>query len=560
MSSIIALQHIYGNVEKADSPSNTGGFQTLFYSKEHLSLSEADEIERRLGYYPSEDNPEKLIFFRMGEKFVTTRIIPLEDIDKFGRKGAYIAHSFVFSASDFSKINNNPFIIFELFENQFVKTLPEALSRGKKGDTNIPPLELPINPDQISIIESEMIDLIKPWKTDEIRKLVSVAMNETKLKNESKSFIISGPQRGIRNTIKAIFSLIPDKIRSSCSFDTYFSGCNPVATRYWVYGYPKTPNVSPQIISANAETATVSNFTPESGSPYENWIFGSNYPDDIGEKIVFRNAARELDRFLTGRESDKEQFLAFIGSPNLETFLNINHQQFQTKLHSCFREILSEHLGTYAERAVLTEYHAKPDADLLQKMISGFTADELAPYLFHELKGITSPKKQEITELQAFLARKEHTLLRILYLKWTESFDTLPRYLAALPENEYITAVDLLIDKAELKPLIIDARISLFTEIFVTVATEKENVREKILDLINVCFTLNQEPLLLKLVPLVPGLRTRQLKLIQDFIDEQKEEKKKKIPPEFTKTLSESLKNAQSKSSFFDKMKEKIFD
>jgi hypothetical protein len=96
MTDIHAAQHIYGNVEKAESPSNIGGFQTLFYSKDLLSESESDEIERRLGYYPSEDNPEKIVFFNMGEKFVTTQIIPLEDIDKFGRKGAYIAHSFVY--------------------------------------------------------------------------------------------------------------------------------------------------------------------------------------------------------------------------------------------------------------------------------------------------------------------------------------------------------------------------------------------------------------------------------------------------------------------------------
>lgn len=560
MSSIIAGQHIYGNAEKADSPSNTGGFQTLYYSKDLLSLSEADEIERRLGYYSSEDNPEKLIFFRMGEKYVTTRIIPLEDVDKFGRKGAYIAHSFVFLESDFARINHNPFVIFGLFQDHFVKTLSEALSLGKKGDQNIPPAEFLISPERISTFETEMSDLIKSWKTDEIRKLVSLAFNETNLKNESRSFIISGTQRGIRNTLMAVFSLIPDKIRPSCSFDTYFSGCNPVATRYWVYCYPNAPHISPQLILANAETATVTNFTPDSGSPYENWLFGGDYPKDISAKIDFRNAALELDRFLTRKESDQEQLLAFIGSSNAEEFLGINRQQLHARLHSYLMEIVSEHLGTYVERVVLAEYQAKPDTDLLQKMISGFTYDELARYLFQELKGITAPKKQEIAELQAFLARKEHTLLRILFLKWTESFDTLPQYLAVLPENEYRTAVGLVLEKVELKSLIIDSRIAVFSDIFVTAAAEKENVREKTPELISVCLTLNQEPLLSKFEPLIPQLKTRQLRFINDFIDGQNDEKKKKIPADFMKALSESLKKAPSKSSFFDRMKEKIFD
>jgi hypothetical protein len=180
MTDIHAAQHIYGNVEKAESPSNIGGFQTLFYSKDLLSESESDEIERRLGYYPSEDNPEKIVFFNMGEKFVTTQIIPLEDIDKFGRKGAYIAHSFVFSKKDFEKINYNPFVIFDLFQQKFIKTVPDALASGKKGDLNITPIEFTINPEKIQSLETAMNRLTKQWNLDGIRKLVFLAINEQK--------------------------------------------------------------------------------------------------------------------------------------------------------------------------------------------------------------------------------------------------------------------------------------------------------------------------------------------------------------------------------------------
>jgi hypothetical protein len=551
MSNINAGQHIYGNVEKSESPSNIGGFQTLFYSKDFLSESESDEIERRLGYYPSEENPEKLIFFKMGEKFVLSQIIPLEDMDKFGRKGAYVAHSFVFLKKDFEKFNFNPFVIFDLYPGMFIKTLNEALTKGKKGEMNIPPVEFIVNSESIHTLEIEMGTSVKKWNGEGVKKLVSLAMNEQKMKGEAKSFIISGTQTEIRNTIKAIFSLAPDIIRSMCSFDTYFVGCNPVATKYWTYGYPKAPNQAPQLILVNTETRTISNVNIDSRFPYENWIFGGNYQDNIKKLCEFRNTAFELDQFLSNKEYNQEKILEYIESSDLETFLEINKLLLYSKLQLYFKEILSENLARYATRALITKYDSKANAILLKKLLMGFDKDEISNYLFDEIKLITTPSNQDINDLNAFLAKNKHKLLKILYLKWTENSENLQRSLNDLDDNEYKIAIELLLGNVELKSLIINTKISLFTEIFVSDANEKRVLQDNIPDLIKILLNLDQESLLSEIIPLIPKLNRTQTIFIQDYIAEQNEEKRKKIPDEFTKSLKDNVEISNQKGGMF---------
>ena len=555
MSNISAGQHIFGNVEKAESPSNIRGFQTLFYSKEFLSESESDEIEGRLGYYSSEENPEKLIFFTIGEKVVTTQIVPLEGLDKFGRTGTYIAHSFVFLKKDFEKFNNNPFVIFDLNPEKFVKTLQEALTKGKKEEMNIPLVEFTVNSDNITALEREMDSSVKKWISENVKKLVFLAMNEQKTKKEAKSFIISGNQNDIRNTIKAIFALTPDIVRSACTFDTHFVGCNPITTRYWTYCYPKAPNLAPQVILVNTETRIISNVSYDPESPYEKWICGENYSNNIQEWGVFRNTAFELDQYLTDKAFNKEKIVESVNLPSLETFLEDNKSLLHVKLQKNLKEIVSDNLVKYVIKSVITEYKSKPNAILLKKLLIGFEKEEIANYLFNEIKSIKSPEAQEINELKAFLTQNPHKLLLIVHLKWTKSFVNLTKFLKTYNDDEYKIATEILLGNVELNSLIIDTKIPLITEIFVKEASNKKGLLEGTPDLIKALLNFNQEALLLKIIPLIPKLNQIQIISVRDFIAELKDEKRKKIPDDFIKTLTENIE--KPKENHIEKPKEK---
>ena len=64
MTTIQAWQHIYSNVEKEQSPTKRGGFQTLFYTQAGLTEDEISEMEGRLLYFPDKTaEPVKRLFF-----------------------------------------------------------------------------------------------------------------------------------------------------------------------------------------------------------------------------------------------------------------------------------------------------------------------------------------------------------------------------------------------------------------------------------------------------------------------------------------------------------------
>jgi hypothetical protein len=206
----------------------------------------------------------------------------------------------------------------------------------------------------------------------------------------------------------------------------------------------------------------------------------------------------------------------------------------------------------YISKAIISDYDPKPKAALFEKLFIGFERDEIAHYLFNEIKGINSPKNQEISDLNVFLLKNKNPLLQIVYLKWTENLDNLPKFLKPLTDEEYKTAIELLINNADIKSLIIDSKISVFTDVFCVEAEKNTALRERTLDLIKKNFSLDQESLLVQIVPLIPKLNRIQMIAIQEFFTEQKEEKRKKIPEEFTKTLKENIEKSKEKGGLLN--------
>lgn len=546
MIEISAGQHIYGNVEKSVSPSNTGGFQTLFYSKDLLTESETEEIENRLGYTFSEENPEKVIFFQLGERFVTTQIIPLPEVDKYGRKGAYIAHSFVFSSKDIEKIHYNPFVIFDLCQDKFVKTITDALAIGNRGDMNVASLNFSFDPEKLKAFEQTMTDSLHEWNAQEIKKIVNFVLIEFQKQKEIKSLVFSGPQSEIRKTIKGIFSLIPDVFRSTCLFDTYFYNLNPVALKYPIYCYPTVPHSS-QRAEVNTLSKTVSNIPIEGSSPYEDWIFGGRYPDDLKEKCLTRNAVFELDNYLSNKEFKKEIILENIKSPNIESFLQINQYLFQGKMDAFFKTAPTDVFGQHIANALKRNYSEKPKANLLEAVLTSFDQKEISECLFVEIKGISSPKKEEIDGLKKYLAQNKHPLLQIIYSKWTSNYNSLLKILNSLSDDDYRTVIEFLWNEVDIKYLIVDSKIPIFIEMFVTEALKKKVIRDKTPDVVKFCVLHNQESFLSNLVVLFPKLTQTQIKTIQEYIAQQTEDKRALIPEEFSEELANHIEKTIEK-------------
>jgi len=552
MSSVLAGQHIFGNADKERSPTGFWGFQTLFYSKDFLSKAESDQIEKHVGYFPSDENPEKLVFFRIGEKFVITQIIPLEDTDKSGRKGAYIAHSFVFSKKDFEQFQCNPFAIFELFPEKFVRTLDDGLALGKKGDLNIAPAEFTLNQEKIMSLEIAMNNPQKQWDILEIKKMVYCAINADLLRADSKSFKIFGDQNEIRNTLKIIFSLIPTKARSFCTFDTYFSGCNPVTVNFWAYCYPNTPMSSSLGILANADTKRVSNINLKVTTPYEKWVFEIESSKDTQGLYVFKDTVFELDQYLSNKMYDRDAILKSLTMPGIEMFLESNQSLLQSKMQEHFSNLVSDILVKYLTKFITKKFDSNPKTIILEKILIGFDQDEIARCLFKELKEDTTPNMQKIIALDTYLSKNQNQLLRILSCKWARKNDAIPKLLQTLTDEDYKTAVILLIDDLDLKTILINSKTSLFSEIFISEMGRRRISGERVLELVALFFDRGLEDHLVKITTTIPKLNRKQMVAIQDYCAKQKAEKRAKIPKEFTKALKENIEKTNDERGLFN--------
>jgi len=188
-TTIEAAQHIYGNVEEEHSPRRIGGFQTLFYTKERLTIEEVEEIETRMAYFPSESNPAKYLFFPLSsEKCVISRIIPLPGLDKYGRQGDYLAHNLILTRQDLTKIRYNPFMIIEIMEERELFIENMAMLPGDiSGD--ISPLSFEIYMWELDTMERDCLEEALQWPLEELARLFHYTLNNRKLSKQKQALV-----------------------------------------------------------------------------------------------------------------------------------------------------------------------------------------------------------------------------------------------------------------------------------------------------------------------------------------------------------------------------------
>ncbi len=134
---ITVSQHIYSSVPQEQSPNGRRGYQTLFYTQDALTREDVFILADRAQYHTNDTEPVKYQFFMLSEgKAVISQIVPLAELDEFGRKGRYLAHSLILSATDFKALEFSPW--GGLQQKAFISTLTDAFQQGEQNG-NIAP-------------------------------------------------------------------------------------------------------------------------------------------------------------------------------------------------------------------------------------------------------------------------------------------------------------------------------------------------------------------------------------------------------------------------------------
>lgn len=539
-------QHIYGNVEKDVSPARVGGFQTLFYTREYLSERESEEIEGRLVYYPSAVQPVKLLFFGLSSgKIVISQIVPVADIDRFGRKAGYIAHSFVFKVDDFARIKCNPSVAFHLLKNKFVSITAEALQLPGIETTYISAARLEMPNDVIETLEFQALDEIKKWNVDELKKLAHGAVNYSKMREEQKSFVLSGSPEDIQNTLMVIFLFLPDEFRLNCSFDTYSYGCNPVANYFWALGYPTPPASSPRFIFVNATEKKIQLEIPPPVYPYERWLFASISQQRFSDIVSNRAVALQLQRLLLDESYDYR--LLRTVSPNLIVdFLAINWGYVASKAERNLRNVLGPHLAARLSNQILSRYQLSGHEMLLSALAYGFDQEEIANQLYLSLLQ-KEPSHEEIMELCNLSELGKHEPLAVLVSFWKQDYRGFKVRLDSLPPGGYQEVIELLTagDMVPLDKLFSAPHANIFFDTFIRFAQHKPQLKKLTPELVKNCIEMDQGNALIRLVPLLGDLELKELTSLRNVVQKREQQ----VPPVFFEYLDAAIASAKANKS-----------
>jgi hypothetical protein len=508
-------QHIFGNLEKEASPRRIGGFQTIAYTQAMLGEPESGEIEKRLVYNFSEIEPVKLLSFSLNNKYVISRLIPLPDLDRFGRKGIYLAQSFIISLEEFRQLDCNPFIALNLLQERFINSNLEALNLINPGGIDINSLDIESGDDIINSQNAETLKETKKWDIEELKKLAFTALNSAKFKFERKSIALIGKPENIESAINVALLLLPDKNKLDCSFDTYSCGCNPIANYFWALGYPSTPSSSLGFILADSVQRNVklSSYIPD--SCYGNWLFTSIAQRKYTEIISHKTLASELQNLLTGDNFDK-QLLQSASENFLQEYFELNWSFVIKEINDNLKKKLGASLALNLQDIALRHYQRLDPGHLLALLIAGLDMQLLINDLYKAIKN-KRPSEAELYELGNLLKANKHDLLSILYNYWKKNVAELQRKLDGLDEKLFSEVIEQLIKDNYMPVLdyISHSKTELTIKIYSNLANKDRSQTIQVPQMVRSLVKLRQDVHLKTLIPFLTFLNIQQLREIE---------------------------------------------
>ncbi|MCS7305548.1 MAG: hypothetical protein NZ602_10635 [Thermoguttaceae bacterium] len=428
--SIQAAQLIYGNVEAERSPRRQGGFQTLFYTSDQIDEEERTEIEARLFYFPSESNPIKRLFFCTSTgKAVMGQVSPLQETDRFGRRGKSLAHVLVFSPQAWDALGGE---IWQVFKNfAFVQTTEEAFRRWDVQTGYAPMVEVAVWRPSAEPIQQD-------WSEETWRQLVWAALRAPFLVERRVNLFFLGPSEEMMKVLESIWPVVPKCLRRYLSFDSYFDGGNLVGTPYWAVAQKEPPRREGHILVDLARREVHSPFSPAPQSAYERWLVWMRRTGQWNKIPLSANEAFVLCQWLEGQPVDPQTLLTASAHREIcEQLFPLFPDLIRTKL----QDRLAKQLPPLLAQVIVDPILSRPPRpeELWRLLFQGVGWPEVFQILLHryQQRGYAVPNPEELQALQQLLAQQDHPWLRFLLACWAKDSRTVSGILEKLSVPTY---------------------------------------------------------------------------------------------------------------------------
>ncbi|MCP4696771.1 MAG: hypothetical protein GY862_07970 [Gammaproteobacteria bacterium] len=436
-------QLIYANVEKQHSPKNIGGYQTLFYSHDHLNADEISQIEQRLLYYPGFGDPVKKIYFTLDSgKPVLARIVSLPEADSRGRKGRYLGHALIFEKGAASRIE--PLNILRGFP--FIDTVEQALAQGEFSSGQIALA-------RVETSAPRQAEAFAAWHKTALAQITLYALRAIELAKEKRALAFVGTPAEMEAALEPVLRLVPAGLCNLCSFDSFFYNGNFVAVYFWAVGLPEPPPGGRFIVIDAARRAFL-NDGDASLSPntaLERWAISRILADQAVQAAQDMEIAWKLCRWLEGEiapallpESVQDTLLREIA----ETSPKLLEERTYVRLTETLPEDLAREIAPRLNLAALTPAR-------YAELRLGFALQPLLDLLFEHCIRPSGgkPAKPWLATLSETAGQAPHTGLKLLLAGWRKDWPALLEKLTELPDNEYRDFVAQILSSGTLPPL-----------------------------------------------------------------------------------------------------------
>jgi len=222
MSKYKIYQLIYTKLNQTDSPFARKDFHTAFYPLDFISKTELLLIENYI-YIADIENFEKkqVVYFRNYQDnnylfIIDIKLLPNE-IDEFGRKGIFMAHTFIFPEELWKK-NSQPSALLKYVENYKYNSRNEILNSTfiNKQNGNILPIEIDIN--------TNIIETFEPLNNENEIFLLKLFIDFFNPKNSSFKLILKAKEHIASNFFDKLICYFPISYKTGFGWDTLYDG------------------------------------------------------------------------------------------------------------------------------------------------------------------------------------------------------------------------------------------------------------------------------------------------------------------------------------------------
>lgn len=431
MPTTTAAQHFFSSVPAAQSPTGRRGYQTIACTP-GLPIEAVRAIEDRAQYATAPGDPLKRQFYALpGELVAVSQIAPLAELDEFGRKGRYLAHTLILDATTFAGLEQCPLDVLTQFA--FATTLDAVFRQVGPGKGQVPTATFDVKP----AWRQQALAAAARWPTDGLALLGRLAWRAGELTGRREPVLLIGADAEQFGLLGLLFLLAAPSQRPSLSFDTRVEECNfgPNVT-FWAHGYAAPPQGDTKhLLDARPGGRVRSGLAAAGDGPYATWMLKDALPSGLAAALPMQGWAAALE----GVVATGKPLAAAAGRSEaipdafLERFARLNAPAVAGRWLAALPQGITPELSR-----ILTGRLTADPGRSLRILADGLQPQDTREFLVQALLDLrAAPAPADRKALEPWIKASGHAALATLPAFWSGDDKAWAESLAALSAEDY---------------------------------------------------------------------------------------------------------------------------